>query len=57
VESNETGLDPKMMDVLILGVISFWILMTGLSFLTYLSYKMEYELKSLLKKIDEEVVH
>jgi len=31
--------------------------MTGLSFLTYLSYKMEYELKSLLKKIDEEVVH
>ena len=57
VESNETGLDPKMMDVLILGVISFWILMTGLSFLTYLSYKMEYELKNLLNKIDEEVVH
>ena len=56
-ESSETGLDPKMLEVLILGVISFWILMAGLSLLTYISYKMEYELRKLLDKIDEEVVH
>ena len=56
-ESSETGLDPKMLEVLILGVISFWILMAGLSILTYLSYKMEHELRKLLDKIDEEVVH
>jgi hypothetical protein len=56
-ESSETGLDPKMLQVLILGVISFWILMAGLSLLTYLSYNMEYELRRLLEKIDDEVVH
>jgi len=56
-ESSETGLDPKMLQVLILGVISFWILMAGLSILTYISYKMEDELQRLLDKIDEEVVH
>ena len=56
-ESSETGLDPKMLQVLILGVISFWILMAGLSLLTYISYNMEYELRRLLEKIDDEVVH
>ena len=56
-ESSETGLDPKMLQVLILGVISFWILMAGLSLLTYLSYKMENELRRLLNEIDNGVVH
>ena len=57
VESSETGLDPKMLEVLTLGVASFWVLMAGLSILTYISYKMEKELQILLDQIDGEVVH
>jgi hypothetical protein len=46
-----------MLDVLTLGVASFWVLMAGLSILTYISYKMEKELQILLDQIDGEVVH
>jgi hypothetical protein len=56
-QSDETGLDPKMLQVLIIGICSFWILMIGLSILTFLSYKLEYKLKNLLMSIDDEVVH
>ena len=56
-QSDETGLDPKMLQVLILGIFSFWILMIGLSILTFLSYKLENKLNNLLISIDKEVVH
>tara|TARA_B100001996_G_scaffold114008_1_gene86289 strand:+ start:1056 stop:1769 length:714 start_codon:yes stop_codon:yes gene_type:complete len=54
-QSDETGLDPKMLQVLIIGVFSFWILMIGLSILTFLAYKLENELKQLLHILDKEV--
>ena len=57
VQSDETGLDPKMLEVLIIGVISFWILMIGLSILTFLAYELENKLQNLLNSLDDEVVH
>ncbi|MCH1524313.1 MAG: cytochrome c biogenesis protein [Candidatus Thalassarchaeaceae archaeon] len=56
-ETDETGLDPKMQQVLIMGIISFWILMIGLSILTFLAYKLEKRLQILLYSLDEELVH
>ncbi|MDC3310227.1 hypothetical protein OAV45_02240 [Candidatus Poseidoniales archaeon] len=56
-QSDETGLDPKMLQVLMIGILSFWILMFGLSILTFLAYKLESELNNLLQLLDDEVVH
>ena len=56
VKSEDSGLDPEISRVLLIGVLSFSLLMIGLSILTELSYRLQDELTKLQQRLDE-VVH
>ena len=55
VNTEESGLDPQIFSVLVIGFVSFLILFIGLAILTDLVQRMEYELEQRLREIDEEV--
>ena len=56
IKSEDSGLDPEISRVLLIGVLSFSLLMIGLSILTELSYRLHAELVELQQRLDE-VVH
>ena len=55
VNTEESGLDPQIFSVLVIGFVSFLILFIGLAILTDVVQRMEYELEQRLREIDEEV--
>ena len=57
IESEEAGLAPEIMTVLLLGFISFFVLFTGFALLSDTVYQMESRLGRLQRLLDEEAVH
>ena len=57
VNSEESGLDPQIFSVLVIGFVSFLILFVGLAILTDLVQRMESKLEQRLREIDEEVAN
>lgn len=57
VNSEESGLDPQIFSVLVIGFMSFLILFVGLAILTDLVQRMESKLEQRLREIDEEVAN
>ncbi len=57
IESEEAGLAPEIMMVLILGFVSFFLLFAGFALLTDTVHQMESRLGRLQRLLDEEAVH
>ena len=57
IESEEAGLAPEIMTVLLLGFVSFFVLFTGFALLSDTVYQMESRLGRLQRLLDEEAVH
>ena len=57
VNTEESGLDPQIFSVLVIGFVSFLILFVGLAILTDLVQRMESKLEQRLREIDEEVAN
>jgi hypothetical protein len=57
VNSEESGLDPQILSVLIFGFVSFLLLFIGLAILTDLVQKLEQRLEKQMLELDEEVAN
>ena len=57
IESEEAGLAPEIMTVLLLGFVSFFVLFSGFALLSDTVYQMESRLNHLQRFLDEEAVH
>ena len=57
VESEEAGLAPEIMTVLLLGFASFFVLFAGFALLSDTLHQMESRLSHLQRLLDKEVVH
>ena len=57
IESEEAGLAPEIMTVLLLGFVSFFVLFTGFALLSDTVYQMESRLGRLQLLLDEGAVH
>ena len=56
VETEEAGLAPEILTVLILGFISFFVLFAGFAILSDALYQMESRLSGLQHRLDEEAI-
>ena len=56
VETEETGLAPEILTVLILGFISFFVLFAGFAILSDALHQMESRLSGLQHRLDEEAI-
>ncbi|MAQ57096.1 MAG: hypothetical protein CMA47_02620 [Euryarchaeota archaeon] len=57
IESEETGLAPEILNVLLLGFASFLLLFIGLAILSDTLQRMESRLSHLQRQLDQEVTH
>ena len=57
VESEEAGLAPEILMVLLLGFASFFVLFAGFALLSDTLHQMESRLSHLQRRLDEEAVH
>ena len=57
VESEEAGLAPEILTVLLLGFVSFFVLFAGFALLSDTLHQMESKLSHLQRRLDEEAVH
>ena len=57
VETEETGLAPEILMVLVLGFVSFFVLFAGFAILSDLLHQMESRLSGLQRRLDEEAIH
>jgi len=56
-ESEETGVDPEILQVMGLGAFSFFIIFIGLVFLNYSIHSLRDELERMNREIDNEVIN
>ena len=56
-DSEETGVDPEILQVMGFGAVSFMILFTGLVLLNYSIHNLRAELESLNREIDKEGIN
>ena len=56
-DSEETGVDPEILQVMVFGAVSFMILFIGLILLNYSIYTLRGELERLNREIDREGVN
>jgi len=57
VETEETGLAPEILTVLVLGFVSFFVLFAGFAILSDALHQMESRLSGLQRRLDEEAIH
>ena len=57
VETEETGLAPEILMVLVLGFVSFFVLFAGFAILSDSLHQMESRLSGLQRRLDEEAIH
>ena len=57
MESEEAGLAPENLMVLLLGFASFFVLFAGFALLSDTLHQMESRLSHLQRRLDEEAVH
>ena len=57
VNSEESGLDPQILSVLLFGFVSFLLLFIGLAILTDLVQKLEQRLENHMLELDEGVAN
>ena len=57
IESEDSGLAPEILTVLILGFASFFLLFAGLAILSDILQRMESRLSHLQRQLDKEAVH
>ena len=56
VETEEAGLAPEILAVLVLGFISFFVLFAGFAILSDALHQMESRLSGLQRRLDEEAI-
>jgi len=57
VETEEAGLAPEILTVLVLGFVSFFVLFAGFAILSDALHQMESRLSGLQRRLDEEAIH
>ena len=57
VETEETGLAPEILMVLVLGFVSFFVLFAGFAILSDSLHQMESRLSGLQRRLEEEAIH